>query len=140
MNEYRFSDAIFPFLPVSSHISQIPFLHYFVYAFLPTSRSSMFSLSWRFSVDNLFRNQSFEHSLYMIVLHELFVFYFTHYRMHYLNNFPDSFIRYSFKSLPFRGASLEIHLCSFQHLFRCLFNWPYFTAACDYTFYYDVIC
>ena len=44
-----------------------------------------------------------------------------------------SFVTFSSLFFP------EIHLWSFQHSLRCLFDWPHSTAVCDYTFYYDVL-
>ena len=76
------SDASSSFLPVSPHIiSQVPFVHCFVYALLSTSsRSSRCSSSWRFPVYNLFWNPSFRHSLHMSLPCELSVLYFIRYR------------------------------------------------------------
>ena len=70
------SCASFPFLPLSSHIiSQVPFLHYLVSAFLPTySRSSRFAHPRRFPVYNLFWNSSFRNSLHMSIPCELSFF------------------------------------------------------------------
>ena len=70
----------------------------FFYVFLLTSsRSSRFSPSRRFSVDNSSWNPSSRRCLHMSTPHELSVLYFNHYSTRYLHNFPNSFTCYSFE-------------------------------------------
>ena len=106
-----FSNASSLFLPISSHISQVPFLHYFVYVFLlPFSRFPGFLLLGFLQFITCFGP---EFLTFFVYVHIIWIVHFLFQTLSYalLVSFPRFVYLLLFQSFTFPTALCQKSIC-----------------------------